>query len=167
MTELTAEEVRQLLDYDPSTGELRWKVSRGRAKAGGIAGSKTSQGYREITVNRQRFFVHRLIWLMTHGRLPKEELDHINGQRSDNRLENLRECSRVENLQNLRGKRRNAKTPYMGVIKNSKGRKGQPRWSAAIRVNKKRIYIGSFDTPEEAHEAYLNKKRELHRFNTL
>src|SRR6056300_154770 len=157
MTDLTAEEARRLLDYDPSTGELRWKVSiNNRVKVGSVAGrAHCRKGYMRIGIYGKRYFSHRVAWLITHGRWPKPCIDHINGNRDDNRLENLRECTVQENNQNILRRRKNVKSPYTGVYQSGN------RWEARISYRKKLLYLGVFSTPEKAHAAYLAKKRKL------
>jgi hypothetical protein len=108
-------------------------------------------------MNKQ-YRAHRIIWMMFNGNLPKEQLDHIDGDRANNRIENLRECSNTENQQNRKLNKDN-KTGFTGVTI------WKTKFKAEIRLNKKGYYLGLFDTAEEAHKAYLNKKAELHTFN--
>ena len=98
---LTAELVRALLDYDPGTGVLRWRkrVSQ-RMLAGDVAGTVDGYGYVRIIIGGHTYRAHRIAWLIIHGAWPENELDHKNLLRSDNRLENLREATRLQNMQN-------------------------------------------------------------------
>lgn len=156
---LTAERVRELLDYDPATGVLRWRVTySSHARAGRVAGCVADGGYRFIRIDRTLYKAHRLAWLLTYGHWPPDGVDHRNGDTSDNRLLNLREATQAENTQNVLGARSDNSNGYRGVSRNHE------RWMAAIIVNGKRRYLGTFDTPEEAHAAYLAAKRELHPF---
>jgi hypothetical protein len=161
----TAERVRELLDYNPETGIFTWKVFRaGKAVAGSVAGKINSHGYREIRVDGARIGAHRLAFLYVLGRLPKKQVDHKNGIRDDNRMENLREASTAENMQNLR--KANADNKSSGLL-GASWYGLTKKWQARIRVEGKQIHIGYFDTAEEAHAAYLKAKAELHPFQTI
>lgn len=139
---LTAETVRELLDYEPETGVFRWlsDAANGRTKKGTVAGSLSRSGYRRIKLNRSRYQAHRLAWLYVYGEWPSDEIDHINALRDDNRIENLRIASRSQNRANSKSRRAGLKGAY-------KGRSG---FTAVCRGR----YIGHFDTAEEAHAAY-------------
>jgi hypothetical protein len=90
--------VHELLSYEPRFGYFFWKINRGSSKAGDVAGSVCPDGYRLIKVDGKSYKAHRLAWLMTHGEWPAEQIDHINGVRTDNRIVNLREASKKQNL---------------------------------------------------------------------
>ena len=154
---LTQERLKELFDYDQKTGNLIRKANIGKK----IAGSIRENGYLVVTVDRKSYPVHRLIWLWHHGFITKSDLDHINNDRADNRIENLREATRSENMQNEKRARSTNKIGLLGVSKNN------GRWRAQIWLNYKKTHIGYFDTPEEAHTAYLAKKKELHPFQTI
>lgn len=160
MSILTANCIRSLLDYEPSTGDFTWRVSRGHVAKGARAGAVGAAGYVYIGINGKTLRAHRLAWLHVHGRWPMEFLDHINGARSDNRIENLREVSNAENMQNIRVIR--AKSGLVGVYWHKRGRK----WMASIQVNKKQIYLGLHESEDGARDAYLKAKKELHPFST-
>ena len=147
MTDTTPAMLRELLDYSPDTGIFVWRVSIGAARAGTVAGT-SCRGYCRIMVFGKRYSAHRLAWLFVHGEWPKLQIDHINGKRSDNRIANLREATNAENGQNQLGR---------GVSRSGK------RWEARIRLGGPQIRLGSFDTQEEAHAAYLAAKLALHR----
>jgi hypothetical protein len=155
--ELTVERVRQHLDYCPKTGVFRlrndaYNLSK---RAGEPVGAKDGQGYLRLRIDGKRYRLHRLAWLHHYGELPPEDIDHINGDRSDNRIANLRAVSRRENLQNAVHRATGA-TGMRGVTK----RKG--KYAAQIVVDYKHLYLGRYDTPEEAHEVYMAAKRRLH-----
>lgn len=159
---LTQAQVKELFYYDPETGNLIWRSDRGKNKmTGKIAGGLDNYGYLKIGIDGIRYKAHRLIWLYIYGVWPVEDIDHINGVKSDNRLINLREATAAQNGQNMRKPNTRNTSGYLGVTAFRGG------WKAQIMVNKKNCYIGCYDTPEAAHEAYLEKKRELHEFNTL
>lgn len=157
---LTAEEARELFSYDPATGFLTYAVTLGRRVVKGRrAGRDRRGGYRLVEVKGRDYYEHRLIWLIVHGRWPKDQIDHINGDDRDNRLCNLRECTSAENNQNH--KRKKNKTGLTGVRK-AKG--CEARWVARISHNSRKIYLGIFGSPEEAYTAYVKAKAELHSF---
>jgi hypothetical protein len=162
------EELRDLFDYDHKTGNLIWRIHRnshaGKIKPGDVAGTPGSNGYLVIGVNRMRYAAHRLVWLWHHGALPRHQLDHINGIRSDNRIENLREATAGENRQNMKDRANN--TGLRGVYFNSRPGRVK-RYSASIAVNGKSRCLGYFLTKDEAHVAYLKAKSELHKFQPI
>lgn len=161
---LTRERLQEVLDYDPSTGRFTWLVRPARnVRAGDIAGCLISTGYIRIGIDGEDHLAHRLAFLYVHGRWPSETIDHINGTRSDNRLSNLREASTSENMQNLRTAPLGSKCPLLGVSPNRKG----TAFRAQIRVEGKKMYLGTFPTAELAHEAYVRAKRQNHPRGTL
>ena len=92
---LTQARLKKLLSYNTDTGEFRWRVTRrGAARAGSVAGCVRHDGYVRIAIDGKRYLAHRLAWLYVHGELVPE-LDHANGVRSDNRLDNLRPATRI------------------------------------------------------------------------
>lgn len=154
--------LHELLEYNPETGIVKWRVSRiGQVKAGDVVSTLSVYGYLIVGVDQVRMPVHRVAWAMHTGAWPLLEIDHINGIRSDNRIVNLRELEHGLNAQNLHRAQRNNKSGFLGVcLVNGK-------WKAQITVNKQARHIGLFDTPEKAHEAYLSVKRACHEANTL
>jgi hypothetical protein len=137
--------VCELLDYNPSTGKLTWKVNKGGIKAGSYAGSIKDTGYIRVVINNTAYKAHRLIWFMVTGNWPKEEIDHINGNPSDNKWINLREITNSENLKNQK-KQSNNRSGFNGVYWNNQRKK----WQAQIQINKKNIYLGLFNSFEQA-----------------
>jgi hypothetical protein len=158
-SDLSAIRLRELLNYDPATGIFTWKVNTYRKLKGKKAGSTASNGYWDIRIDRSLYKAHRLAWLYVHGRWPADQIDHINGERADNRIENLRECSRAENMQNS-PVRKDSQIGLKGVSTTPGG-----RYVASISANKAMYFLGTFDTPEEAHSAYVAAKEELHLFS--
>ncbi len=147
--------------YDKIKGELIRLKQVAHYKKGDIAGCIDKRdGYRRIKIKNKNYLVHRIIWLMVKGSWPEEQLDHINGIRHDNRLENLREATESENKQNKK-KSLNNQSGYIGVTKHGE------RWQAQIKVDKKRFYLGTFSDPKEAHEAYCEAKSQYHMFQPL
>lgn len=156
----TWEVVSELLTYDPSNGELRRKVrTSNRIQVGSLAGSVHSTGYIRVRVCGRTYAAHQLVWLLVYGVWPEKEIDHRNGIRSDNRLVNLRECSRAENHQN-RAMRRDNSSGFIGVS----WAKREAKWKACIGKGRKLRHLGYFDTAQAAHNAYLTAKNELHTF---
>ena len=152
-----AEEVRRLFSYNQTTGEFVRIITIGmRAKAGTIPGS-FNRGYRRIPFRGRAVEAHRLAWLYVHGCWPAGVIDHINGDASDNRIENLRDVDRSTNTENQRRARSDNQLGVLGVRRSKSG-----RFEARIWVKGKPITIGTFSTAERAHQAYLEKKRELH-----
>jgi hypothetical protein len=144
------------LDYNPETGEFLWKASRGRRAKGARAGSVRSNGYAYIWVKGGYYRAHRLAWLYVHGRFPDLEIDHVNMNKTDNRIENLRLATHSQNGANT-GKKRNNKSGYKGVHY-SRIRK---KWRAQIEKGGNKHHLGLFYTPEEAHNAYIKAAQEL------
>lgn len=155
---LTYERLVELLSYDSSTGFFQWVKQRRGTSVGAKAGSEQSNGYISIRVDYVLHSAHRLAILFITGKMPDQnmEIDHINGIRTDNRYANLRVVSRTVNSQNLRKARENSLSGFLGVTK------ARNRWTAVIFVNSKRVRLGIFDSPEDAHAAYIKAKRALH-----
>ena len=156
-TDLTAAEVRRLLDYDPETGVLRWKVRPARCIfVGDVAGSLKKGGYRTIQIRKRSYPAHRLAWLYMKGAWPPRKIDHRNRNGHDNRWANLRLATDSQNAANAKR-----------YATNTAGRKGVTwhkkcqRWQAAIKHNGRNIHLGLFDSVEEAHEAYCDAAREI------
>jgi hypothetical protein len=159
---ITPEHVREILDYDPQTGLLKWrkKVAQ-RVHIGDVAGSKHHSGYLSVFTLGRSHRVHRLAWMHYYGTQPPKFIDHINGLRHDNRIANLRAATAETNAQNRRSAVRNAASGLLGVGKNRKN------WQAYIRINGKPTYLGTFKTPEEAHQVYIEAKRKFHSGCTI
>lgn len=147
--EITAEYLRSILHYESETGIFTWKVSTSRnVKAGDVAGSQNGDGYMQIRVCSRSYLAHRLAWLYEHGEWPKDQIDHINRDRSDNRIENLREVTNKQNHQN-RSKPSNNTSGHPGVSWDKRASK----WRARIEHNQKQIHLGLFTDLEEALSA--------------
>lgn len=150
---LTAERLRELLRYNPETGEFSRKVHlSNRSRASQTVGNKHSQGYIIICVDGKPHRAHRLAWLYVYGEWPKEQIDHINGDRSDNRIANLRNVTALEN------KRHRTRPRKPGRMLGTALHKATGRWSSQMTVNYKKIHLGYFSTETEAHLAYVAAK---------
>jgi len=158
MTELTADNLRKVMAYDPSSGAFTWLARRSqRVLAGSVAGSICCLGYRTIGIEGRCYKAHRLAWLITYGKWPSGHLDHINGDRADNRIANLRMATVAGNMQN-RGKMPSNKSGFKGVW----FRLQRKRWVASISVDGRQRHLGTFHTPEQASAAYAEAARRLH-----
>lgn len=169
-----AEFLRQLFIYDEETGNLIWQprpessFSDARSYkswttqfcdeiAGSVVCDKDGNNYREIQYKKTKWRAHRVVWKMHYGTEPPEILDHIDGDGTNNRIENLREATVQQNGWNVKKSSRN-KSGYKGVSFN----KEKGRWRAAIRVARKDILIGYYKTPEEAYAAYQKASAAYH-----
>lgn len=151
---ISAEEWRQVLDYDPDTGELTWKIRPSyNVFPGDKAGTLESQGYIVFQYKGKRHRAHRIAWIIFYGEIPPYGIDHRDGPRSNNRIRNLRPATQSQNNANMKLLTTN-KVGLKGV--RLKGGK----FEAQIWKNRP-IYLGRFDTKEAAHEAYWVKAQEL------
>lgn len=150
MKELTQARLKELLHYDPDTGEFTWVAqSRPGVRVGDVCGRTSVYGYREIGVEYRLHFAHRLAWLYMTGAWPTSEIDHENRCRSDNRWSNLRLANRVQNSAN-QGIRVSNSTGLHGVVWD----KERGKWRAQIRIGGKKTNLGRFSTAEEAAAAH-------------
>ena len=153
MKSITVERVKELLSYDPDTGVFTWRVNAANhIKVGRIAGGVDKvSGYQRITLDGVCFKAHRLAWVFITGAWPGRLIDHINGNKSDNRASNLREATHSQNSQNMR-MRTKKKVPFKGVT---------PYWGkrggfvAQINIGGQQRKLGVFKTAEEASVAYV------------
>jgi len=160
----TADRLRQLFSYDAETGHLtRIVTTSNRCPAGKRAGTfDRTTGYRKVNVDGRMYGEHVVIWCLVHGSWPAGLIDHRNGVRDDNRIDNLRDGSRRLNQENMRRPRSDNKSGFLGVTYASDG---APQ--AHIRINGRQKYLGRFATEAEAHEAYVAAKRRHHEGCTL
>lgn len=149
---LTQARLKELLEYDQITGKLWWLVNRGPVKAGQEAGCRHVAGqsiYIRIIVDYEKYYAHQLAWLYVYGYI-LIEIDHWDGEGTHNWLGNLRVATRSQNNAN-----NTDQIPGMrGVYRDNRIHEG--RWFAKIQVEGRQIYLGSFDTAEEAATAYRN-----------
>ena len=160
---MTKDRILEVLKYTPETGVFVWKISTGKAIAGRVAGQETKHGYVRITIDRRAYMAHRLVWACEHGSIPSFSIDHIDGNKKNNRIENLRQDPYKQNSQNIRTPGVRNTSGFLGVVLDKKSGK----WRAFLRTNKKTKALGRFATPEQASEAYLSAKRIHHVFCTI
>lgn len=138
MTGITQKEVRRLFSYRKDGVLIRLVQTNPRALSGDIAGSVCKRGYFQFQIEGKKYYTHRIVWLWHHGYLPENEIDHINQNKLDNRIENLREVSRSCNRRNTRTSRRNLSSGIKGVT----WCKFTKKWRAIISVRGKQINLG-------------------------
>lgn len=163
---ITQSQLKDLVLYDSETGVFTWRRKFGRKiVVGSVAGHVCKRfGYVKLGVNGRIYMAHRLAYLYMTGAFPESFLDHINGNRADNRWENLRDADAQLNNQNHRhASSHNKSSGLLGVSwRQSKG-----KWRASITVDRRSKHIGYFGSSEEAHAAYVAAKRVLHAGCTL
>jgi hypothetical protein len=145
---LSQEYLKSRLSYDPDTGVFVWRrkevtdgkdISWNTRFSGKVAGTVERRGYRRITINAKLYWAHRLAWLYVHGEMPENDIDHIDGDPLNNRIENLRDVSHADNGKNAKRPARNT-SGVVGVVWDSCNRK----WRAQITVNQKNMHIGRY-----------------------
>lgn len=152
---LTYERAIEIFKYDAEKGVLERKLTSGEWR---VCGDKpVCNGYGRVGVDGVDYSAHRVIWLLVHGEWPEHEIDHIDRNPINNKIENLRAATRTENNHNL-GMRRDNTSGYPGVYLNRRANKYQ----AYINVNGKNIYLGLYPTAEEAFTAYMIAKIQYH-----
>ena len=157
---MTQAQLKEILDYNPDTGVFTWLISRGPRPAGSVAGVVKRSGYVTIGVHGKTYLAHRLAWLYVHGEFPVDQIDHVNREKADNRIKNLRPSTQSENLQNMSKPCTNT-SGIVGVI----WCKQTSKWRAQIQLNRRMIHIGRFETIEEAAAARAAAKAKYHTFN--
>lgn len=151
---LPAERLREALVYVPATGLFRWRVCpRGRGKVGKVAGNLNCAGYVVVTVDGKHHMAHRLAFLYMTGKWPKDQIDHRDADKANNRWANLREATQSQNNANTRSRSTHG---VKGVSRNGK------RYMARIKVKGETIHLGTFNTVAEAAAIYALAARDLH-----
>lgn len=161
---LDAARLREILEYDTESGLFTWRIGiSNRVKPGMQAGNKT-HGYIEIGIENQAYRAHKLAWLYVFGYWPEKSIDHIDGNRSNNAIKNLRLATNQENSQNKWGASSSNKSSGMlGVT----WHKQRGKWMAQITHDGRNHNLGLFDTAELAHSAYLHAKQRIHEFGEV
>lgn len=161
---LTAQILRELLHYCPESGVFTRLRSTGTAKRGDLAGWKEPHGYIKISILGRKHYAHRCAILYVTGEWPCSDVDHIDGNKSNNSISNLRVVTRQTNMQNQHRPQSRNKSGFLGVTFH----KGAGRYMAECKAaDGKRYYLGLHDTAELAYAAYLEAKRKLHKGCTL
>lgn len=157
---MDAERLREVLDYDPETGVFTWKCREGVLKerntqfAGKRAGYRLPHGYRRITVDKVKYYEHRLVWLYVYGAWPMQ-IDHINMVRDDNRIANLRLATTSQNMANQKSPKHNT-SGFKGVSYDQ----SRNRWFSTLHKDRKLMFRARFDTAEEAAAAYAKAAKK-------
>lgn len=157
---LTQERLKELVNYDPTSGEFTWKIGRKKASQSSTCGRIDSHGYKVIGIDYSKYRACRLAFLYMDGKFPDDQVDHINRDKKDDRWCNLRNVTSIENNQNTIKKSNNT-SGYKGVSWSKKSNK----WLAQICFKGKRHYLGHFDNPENASTAYKQAASKLHSIN--
>lgn len=155
--ELPSQEyLKEFFNYDNITGLFTWKIrTSNRINVGSIAGNENTIGYIQIQLDKRNYLAHIFAWKYYYGIDPINDIDHINGIRSDNRIENLREATTIENNRNRRMQSNNT-SGYKGVFYN----KRDSNYYARAGLNGTYVSLGYFNTPEEASDAYIKFTKE-------
>lgn len=158
---LTQLELMSVAQYDSTSGIFTRLTSAGGFHIGTVMGRTDTYGYKQLSIAGKAYLAHRAAWLYIYGEWPSDEIDHIDGNRSNNSIFNLRIVPRKGNNQNIRRSRITNKTGVLGV--SPSGRK----FTARINFGGNQIHLGTFNTPEDAHSEYVRVKRLVHDANTL
>ena len=148
--EIPVEQISEMMSYDPGSGNLIWKVKRGSSKVGKIAGFEKSKGYIAVRVLEVIYHAHRVAWALYHNESPPtdREIDHIDGDKSNNRIANLRLATSKQNKHNV-GMIASNTSGVKGVTY----RKNRNKWQAQISVDERCVYLGSYESFDDAVRA--------------
>jgi len=149
---MNIEKLKERLFYCPDTGEFRWSEELNNRHRGTKAGQLTDNGYIRLHIDKKKVLAHRLAWAYVYGEFPKGHIDHIDRNKTNNRISNLREASAKENAQNR------------GNIKGAYWHKNSRMFISRIQVDGKIYELGYFRTEEEARQAYIAAKQKHHPF---
>jgi|SRR5665647_1389788 len=158
MGKLTAKRLREVLHYNPLTGIFIRLISRPHSPTGSVVGCKGLDGAFVINVDGKLYRAHRLAWLWMTGKWPLGEIDHRDTNSANNKWKNLRDVTSAQNSFNTKA-HRDGKSGLKGV---SQGHRDRKKWISQITKNGKRYCLGTFDTPELAHAAYVLASKKLH-----
>jgi hypothetical protein len=160
MIVLTQKRLKELVSYNEETGIFTRIIKASSSKPGIVISKPMKSGYLRMHIDSILYYHHRLAWLYVYGNWPKLLIDHIDGDKSNNKIKNIREANFSENFQNI-SIVSNAASGLRGAYLDKKSGK----WQAKIMKNYKSISAGYYDTAELAHKAYLDAKRKHHLFN--
>lgn len=158
---LTVDLLKEYMSYDPKTGEFTRLKCYKQDMVGKPASVERGKGYKQIGFAGHCQLAHKMAWLYMYGEMPIGQIDHIDGNPSNNKISNLRIVTNAQNCQNRHVPTKLNKSKLLGVIKIKN------RFVAQIKKNYKSIHLGTFKTAEEAHIAYLAAKREMHPFGEV
>jgi hypothetical protein len=159
---ISTDYIKERLNYDAGLGQFTWRVNNRRPDLiGKVAGNRNAAGYWSIAIDNKKYLAHRLAWAHVTGAWPKAHIDHIDGDKLNNKFYNLRDVSRCVNLQNMRKPTKANKSGFLGVCAH------QGKWLVQIMAYGVRYRKSGFNTPEEAHSHYVEMKRKLHKASTL
>lgn len=156
---IKSHELKELLNFDQGTGFFTWKVSpgpRSQVHPGDIAGSLSGDGYWQIKIKGKVHKAHRLAWIFVHGSMP-DMIDHINGNRSDNRMINLRVCDRFSNMWNMKRSSRNS-----SGVKGVSWSNQLSKWKAQLTIKKHCLHLGYFEDLELASLVVSEARDKFH-----
>lgn len=157
---ITKEQLQEVFHYDHTSGQLIRKKARGGAVCGPVEGFADRKGYRRMRFGPKFYFVHRIVFLLVHGYLPAE-LDHINGDRSDNRVGNLRPATSQQNKQNKAVSSAN-RSGLKGVSWDTKANRWRASASHMVEGKKRKVYLGLYHDMQDAHAAYVAFAKPAH-----
>jgi hypothetical protein len=150
---LTLALARQAFRYNPASGLLKWRINKGRARIGDVAGCPDNKGYINVMFDGRNIKAHRIIWALKTGRWPRRQIDHRDGVKGNNRWRNLREASNQQNHRN-RGKNKNNTSGFKGVVYKGDTPRRRP-WAAHIMIDGKNVHLGHYDTKIKAAAAVV------------
>jgi hypothetical protein len=160
--EVTVDEILSILDYDKDLAVFYWKKYRSSSARKGQLAGYDCLGYSIIKIKQVRYQAHRLVWLIETGKWPEYEIDHIDGNKLNNHISNLRDVPVNVNRQNIKRACSSSSTGLLGVFPYCSG-----RYLSKITVGNKTHRVGVYDTAEEAHQAYVAAKRIHHEGCTI
>lgn len=155
---LTQQELKSKLSFNPETGIFTWLIANNsRVKVGMIAGTFSSTGYVYITIDRKNYKSHRLAWLYMNGECPKDMIDHVDGDKLNNKIVNLRKCNQSQNMQNQKLSKFNT-SGYKGVSWHN----ATSKWRSRAKLKSKQYHLGLFERAEDAFKAYQKFAKQNH-----
>lgn len=163
MPKFSLDLLREFIHYDSESGLFTWIKKPARKIIVGTEAGRELRGYRKIRLANEEYFSHRLAWLYVHGTWPEHVIDHINGNGKDNRIANLRDVPQQMNAQNMRAPMASGTTGLQGVSWD----KSRKLFKASLTIGPVQKTVGRFPVAEDAHQAYLQAKREFHPGCTL
>jgi hypothetical protein len=156
---LTNDRLKQLVSYDKETGNFYRLVPVANIKVGLVVAKPAKNGYVRMHIDGYLYYLHRLAWFYETSEWPVA-IDHIDGNKTNNKFSNLRSATYAENLQNIKNSHKTL-SGFMGAYYHPKTK----NWQSKIGIDGKSKSLGYYKTPEEAHQAYLDGKRKYHTYS--